>query len=251
MTRQVQGIILNKFDFRESDCLFVIYTDRFGKIEAVAKGAKKITSKMAGHLDFFSIINLLIAPGKIYYQIAGAETNKNFLDIKSSLIKTILGSCCLEVIDKFIKLDHSDVKIFSLLKEFLTVFNKCEKNNSLKLRNLLEFFILKFLSLSGWAPELFYCLKCKKKIEFNDKVFFNAVKGGLICSNCKDKNDFFISKDAIKILRFTLQKNFRDLKTLVTNKEQTEEIERIVNLFLVIRQDKELKSRNWLKYLSV
>jgi len=73
MTRLVKGIILRKQDYRESDRLFVIYTDELGKIEAVAKGVRKIKSKMAGHLELFSIVNLMVAPGKNYYQIAGAE----------------------------------------------------------------------------------------------------------------------------------------------------------------------------------
>ncbi len=70
MTRLVKGIILRKQDYRESDRLFVIYTDELGKISAVAKGARKIKSKMAGHLELFHVINLMVAPVKTNYKIA-------------------------------------------------------------------------------------------------------------------------------------------------------------------------------------
>ena len=248
MTRLISGIILKKQDYRESDRLFVIYTDELGKIEAVAKGVRKIKSKMAGHLELFSVVNLMVAPGKTYYQIAGADREKNFLNIKSDLGKTVLASFCLEVVDIFTKTDHPDLKIYELIYEILEIFDNEKMKNFLKMYSLSKFFTLKLLSLLGWTPELYTCVKCKKKIMPSGN-FFDAARGGLTCSNC-GRGGLPISTTAIKILRFILQNDFEKIAVLKITKTNIKELAKIIDAFVVIRQDRELKSVVWISHLT-
>ncbi len=247
MTKRVQGIILKKVDLRESDRLFVIYTDKLGKIEAVARGVKKIQSKMAGHLDFFSVIDFLIATGKNYYQVAGVEIAKNFSNLKSSLERIILGSHILEVTDNFTKAEYPDVRVYELVKESMSLLNDKKIKNYLKLYEIPQFFILKFLALLGWAPELYICIKCKKKITSGGN-YFNVSKGSLTCGAC-GFGGIPVSSAALKILRFALQKDLRSLLALKINRAQFNEVVKIINYFLAFHQDKELKSAVWINYL--
>ncbi|MFA5413314.1 MAG: DNA repair protein RecO [Patescibacteria group bacterium] len=248
MTHLVRGIILRKQDYRENDRLFVIYTNELGKIEAVAKGVRKIKSKMAGHLELFSVVNLMVAPGKIYYQIAGADREKNFLNIKIDLGKTVLASFCLEILDIFTKTDHPDLKIYELLSEVLEIFNQEKNKNFLKLYILSKFFVLKMLSILGWTPELFNCVKCKNKITPSGN-FFDASRGGLACGNC-GRGGLPISTSAIKILRFVLKNNFEKISALKITKIQAREISKIVDAFVFAHQDKELKTTKWISHLT-
>jgi DNA repair protein RecO (recombination protein O) len=248
MTRQVKGIILKKYDYRESDRLFIIYTDELGKIEAVAKGVRKIKSKMAGHLDLFSVIDLMVAPGKIYYQIAGADRIKNFSNIKSDLVKTVLASFCLEVADGFTKPEHPDFKIYDLLQEVLEIFNNGKIKDFLKIYVLSKFFVLKLLAFLGWTPELYSCVKCKKKIVPNGN-YFDAARGGMVCGKCA-RQGMPISTVAIKIFRFVLQKNFKSAAAMRIGKANVREIAKIIDTFMAARQDWELKTSKWISYLT-
>lgn len=248
MTKRVQGIILQKKNFRESDRFFVIYTDQLGKIEAVAKGVRKIKSKMAGHLDLFSVLNLMVAPGKTYYQIAGVDTEKKFLNLKSNLVKVILASFCLEIVNIFTKTEHPDLKIYLTLSELLEIFDDKKNKDHLKLYGLSKFFILKLLAFLGWTPELYNCVKCKKKILPNRNLF-DAGRGGLVCGACS-RGGVSISVAAIKILRFVLQKNLKSLSVIKINKNQLGEVIKIIDSFLAVHQDKELKSITWINYLT-
>jgi len=262
MTRQVKGIILRKQDYRESDRLFIIYTDELGKIEAVAKGVRKIKSKMAGHLDLFSVVDLMVAPGRTYYQIAGADRIKNFLNIKSNLAKTVLASFCLEIVDNFTKPEHPDFKMHELLGEILEIFDNKKIKDFLKPYILSKFFVLKMMAFLGWAPELYNCVKCKNKIIPNGN-YFDPMRGGLSCGKC-GKGDlpphqnavkvtpqlnrsgiqgrehpqiisqsFWcgglpISTAAIKILRFVLQKNLKNSAALKITKANIKELARLM-----------------------
>jgi DNA repair protein RecO (recombination protein O) len=248
MTRQVKGIILKKQGYRASDRLFAIYTDDLGKIEAVAKGARKIQSKMAGHLDLFSVVDLMVAPGRTYYQIAGAEREKNFLNIKNDLARTVLASFCLETVDVFTKVEHPDKKIYELLEEVSEIFNDAKIKSFFKLYVLSKFFVLKLLALLGWTPELYSCVKCKNKIVPSGN-YFDAWRGGLVCGQCS-KSDLPVSTAAIKIMRFILVNNLKKAAALKITKNNVKEIAKIVDAFIAVHQDRESKSVMWINHLT-
>lgn len=55
-TYQTHAIILKRVDIFEADRLYHIYTENFGKIRTIAGGARKINSKLAGHLEPFNLV---------------------------------------------------------------------------------------------------------------------------------------------------------------------------------------------------
>lgn len=72
------GIILKSEPYREADRVYTIYTKRYGKIRAMAKGVRKIKSKLAGHLEPFSLTNLMIVKGKMIDKIISARLIESF-----------------------------------------------------------------------------------------------------------------------------------------------------------------------------
>ena len=60
----MQAIILDRKDFKEFDQIISVYTKEKGKLELLARGVKKITSKNSAHLEPFSFVDIEIAPGK-------------------------------------------------------------------------------------------------------------------------------------------------------------------------------------------
>ncbi len=50
---QCSGFILKKKNIREADQIFTIYTKEFGKLKFLAKGSRKIKSKLRGGLKLF------------------------------------------------------------------------------------------------------------------------------------------------------------------------------------------------------
>jgi DNA repair protein RecO (recombination protein O) len=245
----MQGIILNKFNYRENDRLFIIFTDKFGKIEVLARGVKKIKSKMAPHLVPFSIVRLTIIPGKNYYQLIGAEIFKNFLNLKENLVRIVLASYCLEVVDQLTKIGQNDLRIMKLLFELFEILNRKEKVGFLKLRYLIGIFVFKFLSYLGFAPELFFCTNCRKEILLDQNNFFNIKRGGLVCEDCR-KEGILVSKESIKILRITLEDDIEKISRLDFNEKIFKEIINVTDKFLEFYQENELKSARWLISLA-
>jgi DNA repair protein RecO (recombination protein O) len=262
MYYKTQGIILRRRDYRENDGLFSIYTRERGKIEAVAKGVKKIKSKMSPHLVYFSSIELMIARGKKFDQIAGATMIKNFSGIKSDLSTIILASFCLEAIDALIKVEHKDERIWKLLNEFLEIFeiknSKLEKSPPPPLvrgdkGGLARAFSLKLLSYLGYTPEFYNCVVCKNKI-VPDGNIFSFKKGGLVCGKCyktRKIEGLKISTNAIKVLRLMLKEDLKKFMKLRILPGLSGEINKIIDSFLAVHLEKELKSQRLLTLSEV
>ena len=66
---RVEAIVLRHRDWGDADRLLALYTRQRGKIRAVAKGARKVRSRKAGHLQPFTQITLQLARARGPYII--------------------------------------------------------------------------------------------------------------------------------------------------------------------------------------
>jgi DNA repair protein RecO (recombination protein O) len=255
MYYHTHGIILKRKDYRENDGIFSIYTSEKGRIEVAAKGTKKIKSKLSPHLNYFSLIDLMVARGKNFNQVAGAMMIKDFSNIKSDLFKTILASYCLEVLEQLIKVEHKDKQIWDLA---LAIFNLIDEKlikselEKKQLECLARAFALKLISAQGYSPELENCVFCKSKIIPNSNIF-SFSRGGLMCGKCQKINQLYgsgnsvISTNAIKVQRMIIKEDLEKFSKLKMKPNLIKEVMKIIDSFLAMHLDRELKTIKWLK----
>ncbi len=152
MTYLTQGFILKKLHFGEYDRQYVIYTRDKGKITAVAKGVKKINSKLNPHLSRFMMVDFMLAEGVIFNRIASASIAKRFSSFEKDWEKNILAQYFLEVVDLLVKGQLTDEGIFKIMDEFFTALESCnEKKEKLVCLNIFLYELLKSL---GYQPKL-------------------------------------------------------------------------------------------------
>jgi DNA repair protein RecO (recombination protein O) len=161
MYHKDRAIVLSRKTFREDDLLITIYTHKYGKIVLQAVGAKKIKSKMAGHIEPMNLVDVEWVYGKILDKLTGAVVSSSFSGIKEDVSKTAYGMYLLEIVEQATENNHADNKIFELLLNFL---DKISKVDNSKLSILRIIYIYKFLALSGFSP-LFK--KAENSNEFN------------------------------------------------------------------------------------
>ena len=79
---QTESIVLKVFDFGEADRIFTLLTPDNGIIRAVAKGVRKPKSRMGGHIDVLSKVNIYISLGENLSNISQAEIINNYSILK-------------------------------------------------------------------------------------------------------------------------------------------------------------------------
>lgn len=233
-TYQDKAITLKRIDIKEADRLFVFYTKEHGKVEAVARGVKKINSKMAGHLEPLGIVDLMIARGKSIDQVAGAARRQDYKSIKDNLLKVYIASCALETVEALTKPDHPDKKIYELLDKFLLLLDSYSLNGHNKIYPLLfvDVFVFKLLAILGFNISLQRCVKCKSRLKPRGN-FFNARTGGVVCPKCNVNGDELvpISEEVIKVLRAALRKPLKFFLKLKAKDNVIIEVDKIISIY--------------------
>jgi DNA repair protein RecO (recombination protein O) len=239
-TYVAKGIILNKKDFREADRLFVVYTEDYGKVEAIAISAKKATSKMAKFLEPMMEVEMMIVRGSTFDRIAELKLLDNFSEIKNSAEKWFLGCYCLELVDKLTKTGLVDKEIYILLKDILNIL-KIENN-----KELIVFYVWKLLGCLGYQPSLDKCAECGSE---EKSSFFDINKSGLLCSNCQttNKNGVKTTFEVINLLNQSRQKDLICFENLEIGKSENQQLKQIVSSLLNFHLEYAINSMKFLK----
>lgn len=229
-TYNTTAIILKRQVFRECDSRVVVYGDKIGKIDLIARGTKKTESKLAGHLEPISLSSLMVVRGRRFDYIGSAFNKNAFINIKNDLDKINIASEAIKIFHKLVKEGEKDEKIFVLLVEFLEELNSEVDKADLQL--FFDFFIFKFISDLGHTPELYNCVVCKNKIKPNNNKF-DLPRGGIVCPDCRKKENNLLAatNESIKVLRFILKNDFKSLTKLSINDNLSAEINMLISSF--------------------
>src|SRR3989344_3060193 len=125
---RTQGFIFKKKDILEVDRVFSIFTYDFGRLEIFGKAIRKITSKLRGGIEIFSLSEIEFIQGKNRKTLTDTIAIEKFSNIMQDPNKLEISYKIGDILDNFIKGQEKDKIVFVLLKE---TFNKL---NSLKLQ---------------------------------------------------------------------------------------------------------------------
>src|SRR5512146_3485353 len=176
---RVEAVILRHSDYGEADRLLTLYTAQLGKTRALVKGARKITSRKAGHLEPFTHVKLQLAKARDIPLVTQADTIEAFLPLRENLVLTSQASYVIELLDRLTYEDGSEnPSIFRLLVE--TLSRLASKADPWIVTRYYEMRLLDYL---GFRPQLFECANCRREILPEDQ-FFSFSAGGVICPNC-------------------------------------------------------------------
>lgn len=206
------SIILSRRDFREFDQIISLYTLEKGKVEVLARGVKKITSKNAAHLEPFSLVEAEIVPGKEISHLTKVVPENYFVNIRQDLQKSLAASFVVSLLDKVLHENEKDERIFFLLQDWLEFLNHLIIK-SFNHQLLLDGFVVKLFQLLGFTPELNTCVVCNGalgKVQNDSKFYFQG--GGVICAVCESQK----AKEGEKMVNFPLELK-KDLLILLNN----------------------------------
>jgi DNA repair protein RecO (recombination protein O) len=242
-TIRVEAVVLRHSDWGEADRLVTLFSREYGKLRSVAKGARRIKSRKAGHLEPFTKVALLLARGRDLWIITQAETVDAFLGLGADLVRTANASYVLELLDKITYDEGENRALYALLVETL---QRLEKGEDPFLA--IRYYEIRLLDLMGFRPELFQCVGCLKEIEPEDQ-FFSAMQGGVLCPACGfgASGAIPISMLALKYLRHIQRSLYNDALKAKPLNEIRNEMEALMLGYLSFILERKLNSPEFLR----
>lgn len=194
-----EAITLRRMDFGEADRILTVLTPFMGKLRLLAKGVRRPTSRIAGHVEPFSLAQLMVTRGRDLDLLTQASTIESFREVREHLVKVAHAFHFAELIDGFLQDRDPHPEVFELFRGALGLLCDDAYTPSLVAR----YFEVQLLDAVGYRPELAKCLRCGSEVEPVSNGYSVSL-GGVLCPECAPlvADGGPVRADALKLLRF-------------------------------------------------
>ena len=146
---KTEAVVLRQRRLGEADRILVIYTPAIGKLDVKARGVRKTTSRMSGHLQPLSRCLVQLARGRSGLDvIAGCETLESFQALREDLDRLSRALYAAELADRFLAERVESMATYRLL---LDTLRRLQDGNA---DTALRYYEMRLLEQSGFRPEL-------------------------------------------------------------------------------------------------
>lgn len=278
-TYKSEGIIIRRHNFGESSLILDFYTKEHGKVEAVARSARKLRGKLKGHLELFLCTDLVFARARNIDKTTSSYTLKSFPNLRKNLRTSSIAYYFSELVEKMTIAGHRDERVYHLLKKSLDLLDEhsgfhlsgCYGNTPAaghayadELDLLVVFFQINMLDLAGYSAQFRKCVHCLSDLSPGKNSFSHSL-GGVICSSCvpADPYAIFLNDDAIKLMRMLqfrgsndageylahLKDSTSSLRKIKIEAGKAAETDRIMNDFIEFNIERKIKSIDLIRIL--
>lgn len=237
-SKNIEGIILSRISFGEADRLLTVFSKEEGKTKILAKGSRKIKSKLAPHIEPFSVGHYFVTEGKSFYILTGAEATEQNEEVLTDL-EVYKDACYVsELLAMTLFEDIPNPKLYQISKE---VFLNLPKYKEEEREIILRFFEYKLLESAGYVPNFHQCIKCGAKL--TEEESYEGNFEGVKCPKCSE-NQKVVSKNFVKIIRFFSENELEEVLKLKGVGKYNKEIRDILHPFLYDILPKTPRARN-------
>jgi DNA repair protein RecO (recombination protein O) len=243
---RTEAIILKRRDMGEADRLLTLLTPRHGKMDVVAKGARKLASAKTGHVELFTRADMLIHTGRELGIAVQAEMIEPYLGLRENLERSAFANYTVELLDRFTATAEDDCSgVFQLLDE--TLQRLADDDDP---RLAVRYYEMRLLDQVGFRPELLECVVGRDPILPEDQ-FFSVVQGGVVCpAHAHLSNSVTpVSMLTLKLLRHLQRSSYKQVKSLKVSPQLHEDAERIMVAYITYILERKLQSVDFLRLI--
>ncbi|HEU4640598.1 MAG TPA: DNA repair protein RecO [Candidatus Binatia bacterium] len=246
-----RAIVLRTRPFGESDKIVSFFTEGYGKLTGIAKGALRSRRRFVNSLESFALVNLSFhdRPHSNLAFILSADLIHGFRTMTTDLERISYASYLVEITDGLTGEREQNPTIFQHLKDGLCYL--AENGTSLRFLTVFE---LKLLRLAGYQPVLDTCKKCRQDHGHGavSRWHFSPAEGGILCDSCARSSREILPLDssAVEVLLALQAENDSLPGQILLPLSVIKEIRAVVLQFIQFHMDREIKSAPFLQQFS-
>ncbi|NQU22845.1 MAG: DNA repair protein RecO [Candidatus Nealsonbacteria bacterium] len=246
---KTDAIVLRTIDFSETSLVVTLFTRDFGKIGALAKGARRPKNPFDSALDLLTLCRIVFLrkSSDALDLVTEAKLQRRFRPAGKSLFGLYAGYYVAELLRELTDEYDPHDELFDLAAETLADLAAGETVPRRVVR-----FELGTLRLLGHAPSLDCCVGCSTPVEPAGRVAFGSVDGGVLCTNCRrgKKQIIAVTAGAIKTLAQLADPNNRHWQRIEIDPRILGEIRGVMNHYLTNLLGKKPRMHQYLGMLG-
>ena len=194
------GIVLRLVEFSETSLIVTLFTREFGKVSALAKGARRPKGPFESALDLLAIIRLVFLrkSADVLDLLTEAKLDRRFRAAGRDLNRLYAGYYVAELLAELTDTHDPHPDLFDGANQALLALD-----GDVSPATIILWLEMLALDQVGHAPTLEQCAACSREVELTSRVSFGLLAGGLLCSNCRSGQRQVISvrAEAIQTLK--------------------------------------------------
>lgn len=144
------AIILSRIDYGEADRILSLLTPQYGKLSLLAKGVRRVKSKLAGGIELFSVSSITFIQGRgSMGTLVSTRLVKHYAHIVQDLDRTMLGYELIKQLNKITE-DEPEADYFHLLTQAFEALDDA----AIPLDTVRFWFDAQLVRLGGHTPNL-------------------------------------------------------------------------------------------------
>ncbi|WP_058301877.1 DNA repair protein RecO [Gorillibacterium timonense] len=245
MLEHVEGIVIRSMDYGEGHRILSLLTGRMGKISVMARGAKKVKSRLAAVTQPFTYGEYVIYFGSGQMgTLNQGDSIQPHRPLREDLHKAAYSAYLAELVDRLTAEREPNGSLFEQVKAALQAIEE-DKDPAI----ILAVMEMKMLALAGYLPQLDECVSCGGE---EGEMMLSMMQGGILCPRCraKDPSAVPLSPKALRLLRIFQRMDLRRLGATEVSPETKTEIRSIMRSFMDIHMNTKWKSRDFLDQME-
>ena len=232
------AIVLRHRRLGDADRIVTLLTPGRGKIDVVAKGVLRSKSRMGGHLEPLTLVEVVLAHGRSMDVVTQAQTIDAFPATHSDLDRLSAAMYLLELADR-ITVEHADAEgLHDLLHVALVRLARGDGQQVVQ-----RTFELALLEATGFRPELTACLRCSSPVAA-EEAWWAPIEGGVLCASCaRNVEDARpIDATALRVLRALQSQTYEEAGRIRLTDEIAARMEQAMHALMRSVVERDLKS---------
>ncbi len=191
---KTEAVVLRSIRFGEADRILHLYTPHHGRLAAIAKGARRASSRFGARLEPFFHIRAVLREGRgDLMTVTGVDTVTVHAALRDHAETLDSAARACDAVARMFETSDPHPEVFRLLGNELALL--CSSPAHAGPANGLAF-RMKLLLAAGIVPQLAACATCGEPEQLRS---FSAAAGGVVCSACEG-SAFPLDEDAYRFL---------------------------------------------------
>ncbi len=239
------AITLKSRKWGDADRIVTFYTKEVGKVRGVARGARRMKSRLGASLEPLTIchLNLFEKSGDSLYRISQVDLVEPFMRFREDLGLMTAAARMVNVVGAVTPDGDPDPQLFETLEQGLRALVTSQDP---ALTALL--FQIRLLGLIGFRPQTDHCAACGKGRLLGDPQF-SPLSGGLVCVACASRQVFRcvpLSRGSLAFLQQALRLSPSMIDRLKAAGQVRHEVEKAIEGYVTVVAGRQLPPVNFL-----
>ena len=178
MIYTTDAIVLRYADYRDADRMVTLMSPTLGRIDAIARGCRRVNSPLSGAVDVFCQGEYTINAANDRHSIVQCVVAENYFDLRLDYDRLCHGMYIISLADAATLPEQPCADLFVLLLKALAHLCYSDLPPAL----LTSAFETRFMALMGWQPQMERCVICGAPLDGD--ALFDEERGGVVCEDC-------------------------------------------------------------------